>query len=74
MALRPRTWVNAIVLLAAVVVIRGAGAPPQSGSPQPGPTTTLACPFAYFLSNGLCYPYSWSGVTGGVEWDRRAPH
>jgi hypothetical protein len=73
-ALRPRTWVNGIALLAAVVVIRGAGTPPQSMSPQPGPTTTLTCPFAYFLSNGLCHPYSWSGVTGGFEYDTRVPH
>jgi hypothetical protein len=61
MALRPPTWVNAIVLLTAVAVIRGAGAPPQSGSPQPGPTTTLACPFAYFLSKGFVIPTSGAG-------------
>ena len=62
MALRRRSWVNGIVLVAAVVVIRGPGGLPQSSSPQSGPTITLGCPFGYFLSDGLCHPYSWSGV------------
>ena len=73
MSLRPQRWVNALALLAAVAVIRGNGGPPQSAAP-PEAAPALACPFGYFASNDLCYPYSWSGVSGRFDWDSRTPH
>lgn len=31
-------------------------------TPAQSQQVRLICPYGFFLQNGLCYPYSWSGV------------
>ncbi len=56
--------------LVATMVLTGSGVLAMTAPPSHAQQAVARCPYAFFYRNGLCYPYSWSGIEGPADVDR----